>query len=71
MGIRKYKFNTRELLDQVKENELNLLVREKEENPKDDNRGLQLDKQISQVKARIAALQQTLDSLEDRKSGAE
>jgi hypothetical protein len=71
MGIRKYKFNTRELLDQVKENELNLLVREKEENPKDDNRGLQLDKQISQVKARIAALQQTLDSLEDKKSGAE
>ena len=46
-------------------------MREKEENPKDDNRGLQLDKQISQVKARIAALQQTLDSLEDRKSGAE
>lgn len=71
MSIRKYKFNTRELLDQVKENELNLLVREKEEKPKDDNRGLQLDKQISQVKARIAALQQTLDSLEDRKSGAE
>ena len=59
MSIRKYKFNTRELLDQVKENELNLLVREKEEKPKDDNRGLQLDKQISQVKARIAALQQT------------
>ena len=71
MSIRKYKFNTRELLDQVKENELNLLVREKEEKPKDDNRGLQLDKQISQVKARIAALQQTLDSLEDRKSGTE
>lgn len=71
MSIRKYKFNTRELLDQVNENELNILVREKEENPKDDNRGLQLDKQISQVKARIAALQQTLDSLEDRKSGTE
>ena len=63
MSIRKYKFNTRELLAQVNENEL--IIKEKEENPKDDNRGLQLDKQISQVKARIAALQQTLDSLED------
>ncbi len=69
MPIRKYKFNTSELLDRVKENEL--AIREKEENPKDDNRGLQLDKQISQVKARIAALQQTLDSLEDKKQGAE
>ena len=69
MGIRKYKFNTKELLDQVRENEL--IIREKEEKPKDDNRGLQLDKQISQVKARIAALQQTLDSLEDKKQGAE
>lgn len=69
MRIRKYKFNTKELLDQVRENEL--IIREKEENPKDDNRSLQLDKQISQVKARIAALQQTLDSLEDKKQGAE
>ena len=69
MSIRKYKFNTRELLDQVNENEL--IIKEKEENPKDDNRGLQLDKQISQVKARIAALQQTLDSLEDRRKEAE
>ena len=64
MSIRKYKFNTRELLAQVNENEL--IIKEKEEDPKDDNRGLQLDKQISQVKARIAALQQTLDSLEDK-----
>tara|TARA_A100001388_G_C28704475_1_gene467883 strand:- start:512 stop:721 length:210 start_codon:yes stop_codon:yes gene_type:complete len=69
MSIRKYKFNTRELLAQVNENEL--IIKEKEENPKDDNRGLQLDKQISQVKARIAALQQTLDSLEDRRKEAE
>ena len=69
MSIRKYKFNTRELLAQVNENEL--IIKEKEEDPKDDNRGLQLDKQISQVKARIAALQQTLDSLEDKRKGAE
>ena len=41
-----------------------------EEDPKADNRAVQLDKQIAQVKSRIAALQQTLDTLQDRKQGA-
>jgi DNA-binding transcriptional MerR regulator len=40
-----------------------------EEDPKADNRNIQLDKQIAQVKSRIAALQQTLDTLQDRKQG--
>jgi len=38
-----------------------------EENPKADNAKLQLDKRIAQVKAQIAALQQNLDNLQDRK----
>ena len=38
-----------------------------EGNPKADNAKLQLDKRIAQVKAQIAALQQNLDNLQDRK----
>ena len=38
-----------------------------EEDPKADNAKLQLDKRIAQVKAQIAALQQNLDNLQDRK----
>ena len=37
------------------------------EDPKADNAKLQLDKRIAQVKAQIAALQQNLDNLQDRK----
>ncbi len=38
-----------------------------EEKPNADDNELQLNKRIAQIKAQIASLQQTLDSLQDRK----
>ncbi len=70
----KYKTNMQELLNQVREK--NRLIDEKssikikiseEEKPNADDNELQLNKRIAQVKAQIASLQQTLDSLQDRK----
>ena len=63
----KYKVSTKDLLDQVYENTLKISIRE--EDPKADNRDVQLTKQIAQIKARIASLQQSLDTLQDRKQG--